>query len=58
MFSNFAIELTECLNKFTELEELAETELYNCPNCKQKQKSTKKFWIRRLPNVSSSSKNS
>lgn len=57
MFSNFAIE-SECLNKFTELEELAETELYNCPNCKQKQKSTKKFWIRRLPNVSSSSKNS
>lgn len=44
-------QLTECLNKFTELEELAETELYNCPNCKQKQKSTKKFWIRRLPNV-------
>lgn len=43
--------LSECLTKFTELEELADTELYNCPNCKQKQKSTKQFWIRRLPNV-------
>lgn len=44
--------LFDCLSSFTELEELAETELYNCPNCKQKQKSTKRFWIRRLPNVS------
>jgi len=43
--------LSECLNKFTELEELAETELYNCPTCKKKQKSTKKFWIQRLPKV-------
>ncbi|XP_054160196.1 ubiquitin carboxyl-terminal hydrolase 3-like [Oppia nitens] len=43
--------LTDCLSSFTELEELAETELYNCPNCKQKQRSTKRFWIRRLPNV-------
>ena len=43
--------LFDCLSSFTELEELAETELYNCPNCKQKQRSTKRFWIRRLPNV-------
>jgi len=43
--------LSDCLSSFTELEELAETELYNCPNCKQKQRSTKRFWIRRLPNV-------
>ena len=35
-----------------ELEELEESELYTCSNCKKKQKSTKKFWIRRLPNVS------
>ncbi|CAG2101490.1 unnamed protein product [Medioppia subpectinata] len=43
--------LSDCLSSFTELEELAETELYNCPNCKLKQRSTKRFWIRRLPNV-------
>lgn len=43
--------LSDCLNSFTELEELAETELYYCSNCKKKQRSTKKFWIRRLPNV-------
>ncbi|OTF77127.1 hypothetical protein BLA29_008329, partial [Euroglyphus maynei] len=40
-----------CLSKFTELEELGETELYNCPTCKKKQRSSKKFWIRMLPNV-------
>jgi len=39
------------LSSFTEVEELEETELYMCSNCKAKQKSTKKFWIRRLPNV-------
>lgn len=33
------------------IEELAETELYYCSSCKCKQKSTKRFWIRRLPNV-------
>lgn len=43
--------LSDCLNSFTALEELADTELYYCSNCKKKQKSTKKFWIRRLPNV-------
>lgn len=43
--------LSDCLNSFTELEELADTELYYCNNCKKKQRSTKKFWIRRLPNV-------
>uniref|UniRef100_T1IK79 Ubiquitin carboxyl-terminal hydrolase n=1 Tax=Strigamia maritima TaxID=126957 RepID=T1IK79_STRMM len=43
--------LSDCLQSFTELEELADTELYYCSNCKKKQKSTKKFWIRRLPNV-------
>lgn len=33
------------------MEELAETELYYCSSCECKQKSTKRFWIRRLPNV-------
>lgn len=36
---------------FLKVEELAETELYYCNSCKCKQKSTKRFWIRRLPNV-------
>lgn len=35
----------------SQVEELAETELYYCNSCKCKQKSTKRFWIRRLPNV-------
>lgn len=41
----------DCLTSFIEVEELAETELYYCSNCKSKQRSTKRFWIRRLPNV-------
>ncbi|XP_021937087.1 ubiquitin carboxyl-terminal hydrolase 3-like isoform X4 [Zootermopsis nevadensis] len=43
--------LADCLTSFIEVEELAETELYYCNNCKSKQRSTKRFWIRRLPNV-------
>lgn len=43
--------LSDCLQSFTELEELEESELYMCSTCKKKQRSTKKFWIRRLPNV-------
>lgn len=43
--------IADCLSSFTEIEELAETELYYCSACKCKQKSTKRFWIRRLPNV-------
>lgn len=43
--------IADCLSSFTEVEELAETELYYCSSCKCKQKSTKRFWIRRLPNV-------
>ncbi|XP_053664790.1 ubiquitin carboxyl-terminal hydrolase 3-like [Anopheles marshallii] len=43
--------IADCLSSFTEVEELAETELYYCNSCKCKQKSTKRFWIRRLPNV-------
>ena len=43
--------LSDCLQSFTDLEELEESELYMCSTCKMKQRSTKKFWIRRLPNV-------
>jgi ubiquitin carboxyl-terminal hydrolase 3 len=43
--------LLDCLSSFIRLEELEETELYLCSNCKKKQRSTKRFWIRRLPNV-------
>ncbi|XP_059171692.1 ubiquitin carboxyl-terminal hydrolase 3-like [Physella acuta] len=43
--------LTDCLSSFTDIEELEDSELYMCNNCKQRQRSTKKFWIRRLPNV-------
>lgn len=43
--------ISDCLSSFTEVEELAETELYYCSSCKCKQRSTKRFWIRRLPNV-------
>uniref|UniRef100_A0A1B6CBZ9 Ubiquitin carboxyl-terminal hydrolase n=1 Tax=Clastoptera arizonana TaxID=38151 RepID=A0A1B6CBZ9_9HEMI len=41
----------DCLTSFIEIEELAETELYYCNACKSKQRSTKRFWILRLPNV-------
>lgn len=44
-------QLQDCLYHFISLEELTESELYICPNCKKRQKSTKKFWIKRLPNV-------
>ncbi|XP_073435487.1 ubiquitin carboxyl-terminal hydrolase 3 isoform X1 [Dendrobates tinctorius] len=43
--------LKDCLRSFTDLEELDETELYMCLKCKKKQKSTKKFWIQKLPKV-------
>lgn len=43
--------LEDCLTSFVEVEELADTELYYCNTCKSKQRSTKRFWIRRLPNV-------
>lgn len=41
----------DCLRSFTDLEELDETELYFCHKCKKRQKSTKKFWIQKLPKV-------
>merc|ERR1719509_677346 len=39
----------DCLKKFVETEELADSERFFCNTCKSKQPSTKKFWIRRLP---------
>ncbi|XP_032514469.2 ubiquitin carboxyl-terminal hydrolase 3-like isoform X1 [Danaus plexippus] len=45
------VSLTDCLASFVQIEELADTERYFCSSCKCKQKSTKQFWIRRLPNV-------
>lgn len=50
-FKNMFFIFPDCLTSFIEVEELAETELYYCNNCKSKQRSTKRFWIRRLPNV-------
>lgn len=44
-------DLMDCLLSFIELEELTETELYYCSNCQKKRRSTKRFWIRRLPDV-------
>lgn len=44
-------DISDCLLSFVSVEELTETELYHCSNCKKKQRSTKRFWIRRLPNV-------
>lgn len=43
--------LIDCLSSFIELEELLDSELYYCSNCQKKQRSTKRFWIRRLPDV-------
>ncbi|OXB65679.1 hypothetical protein ASZ78_014658 [Callipepla squamata] len=50
--------LRDCLRSFTDLEELDETELYMCHKCKKKQKSTKKFWIQKLPKVRINPENS
>ena len=46
------LHFSDCLSSFTDVEELEDTELYMCGTCKLKQRSTKRFWIRRLPNVS------
>ncbi|XP_011298762.1 ubiquitin carboxyl-terminal hydrolase 3 [Fopius arisanus] len=43
--------LTFSLSRFFKVEELADSELYFCDNCRGKQRSTKRFWIHRLPNV-------
>jgi len=41
----------DCLQKFVEREELADSERFFCNSCKSKQPSTKQFRIRRLPTV-------
>lgn len=41
----------ECLQKFVEREELADSERFFCNTCKSKQPSTKQFRVRRLPTV-------
>lgn len=46
-----ACTLSDCLFSFTDLEELDETELYMCHKCKKRQKSTKKFWVHKLPKI-------
>lgn len=37
--------LNDCLSSFTDIEELEESELYMCNNCKKKQRSTKNFGL-------------
>lgn len=44
-------DLMDCISSFIELEELTDTELYYCSNCQMKQRSTRRFWIRKLPDV-------
>ncbi|XP_033108810.1 ubiquitin carboxyl-terminal hydrolase 3-like [Anneissia japonica] len=43
--------LEDCIQSFTEKEELADSEHYMCTECKKRRPSTKKFWLRCLPNV-------
>lgn len=43
--------LEDCLRRFTEVEELAESEHYLCTQCSKRQPSTKQFSVRCLPNV-------
>ena len=53
---SFKFYFSDCLQSFTDLETLQESEFYICPKCKVKRPSTKKFWLHRLPNVSSEQK--
>lgn len=43
---------SDCLQRFVDVEELADTERYMCPKCNKKQPSTKKYWLTSLSNVS------
>ena len=49
---NVGFVFIDCLDSFTKVEELQESEQYFCPRCKKRQISTKKLSIQRLPNVS------
>ncbi|XP_017302314.1 ubiquitin carboxyl-terminal hydrolase 3-like, partial [Diaphorina citri] len=51
IFGGALLSEVKCLKSFVEVEELAETEIYNCNNCKSKQSGDQKFWFKRLPNV-------
>lgn len=44
--------ISDCLDAFTELENLENGEQYQCPNCKKLEKATKKMTIMKLPAVS------
>ncbi|CCF57252.1 hypothetical protein KAFR_0C02590 [Kazachstania africana CBS 2517] len=43
------IDLIDCFNEFTKIENLEVDEQWSCPTCKKKQPSTKKLTITRLP---------
>ena len=43
--------IADCLKKFTDVEQLSDSDRFYCNRCSSKQPSTKKFWIRRLPHV-------
>ncbi|CAG7731263.1 unnamed protein product, partial [Allacma fusca] len=43
--------LQDCLTRFVDVEELVDNDMYFCGHCKTRQKSTKRFWITKLPNV-------
>ena len=51
-YFNVGFMSADCLDSFTRVEELQESEQYFCPRCKKRQISTKKLTIQRLPNVS------
>eukprot|EP01047_Picozoa_sp_COSAG01_P054343 COSAG01_NODE_5929_length_3947_cov_2.439449_2_plen_118_part_00 len=46
-----ALLLTDCIDKFCELEELGEDDLWFCPQCKQLRRCTKQFKLWTMPNV-------
>ncbi|KAL1922380.1 uncharacterized protein VTP21DRAFT_9919 [Calcarisporiella thermophila] len=41
----------DCLKAFTDVEELADTERYMCTKCQAKRRCTKKFTLKKLPEV-------
>ncbi|XP_046858859.1 ubiquitin carboxyl-terminal hydrolase 3-like [Xenia sp. Carnegie-2017] len=51
VFDGPVCHLKDCLDSFTKVEELQDSEQYYCPRCKKRQSSSKKLTILRLPNV-------
>lgn len=43
--------LTDCLERYFEIEELNERNFYFCDKCESQQRSTKRFWMNALPNI-------